>query len=76
MLPLFGDFIAFYSIFLILRVFNTPIIKEIEWKWFLLIPIIYFFLKLIYPFLTFAFYLAVAIVSMYAMVYFGLWVYH
>ena len=76
MLPVFGDFIAFYVIILVLRIFNVPAIREIEWKWFLIIPIVYFFLKLIFPFLSFAFYFAVAIFTMYGVAYFGLWVFH
>ena len=56
-------YVSIYLVLLFLRAIRFPILKEIDWGWFFLWPVIAFFLKIIirlleliiYPILVFGF---------------------
>lgn len=75
MLPVLGDFVGGYLFVLLLKIFSVPGIKNIQWKWFLIIPFLYFFIKLIWPFIDFAWNFAVGILILAGIAYGGLWIF-
>jgi len=73
-MPELADLIFIYLIVFTLKIFHVPGVREIEWKWFLLAPIIYAFIRLVWPVISFVIYLAITLALVYSMAVVGLWV--
>lgn len=70
-----GTVVGTYFLILLLKIFNVPVIKEIEWKWFLIVPFVWLLFKLVWPFIEFAWHFIIGLFILSALAYGGLWVF-
>jgi hypothetical protein len=68
-------FLLIYIAAIILKLLGVPIVKEIEWKWFILAPIIYFLYKVVWKAFEWIFIFATGTAVVWYVAQFGMWLY-
>lgn len=69
----FGIFFACYFGVLFLKLIGVPGFKDIRWGWFIVAPILFPILRLLWAVLSFCFYAALGFAALYGMIQLTIW---
>jgi hypothetical protein len=64
-----------YILAVLLKLVGVPVLRDIDWKWFVLAPVLYVFYQVIVRSFIWVLYVLFAFGSLWAIAYFGMWLF-
>jgi hypothetical protein len=68
-------YVVIYLGLVFLKLIRFPLVREIEWKWFILVPLFYFLWKVFGRFLVWVIYLVITCGILYGIAQAGIWLF-